>query len=224
MDALMKNLEASLERIILNPKYHDPLMLVKAVRNGILYGTKVRFPHALVMIFLFRSGTFRQKVWLIYKATRLHARNLALFALTYKSTILALNATNGGKERQFDTFLAGLTGGYFVFGRSIHSSVSQQIVIYVAARVCLAVAKLIVRPKAGPGVSAAESGWGLVTDPKIKDLLERNAWPAFASLSWACVMYIFRWHPESIQPSLRSSMTYIYVNSDHWDSLRNFIW
>jgi hypothetical protein len=41
-------LEAALERIVLNPKYHDVLTLVKGVRSGIVYGAKVRFPHALV--------------------------------------------------------------------------------------------------------------------------------------------------------------------------------
>ena len=45
---MVKSLEASLEKIVLDPKYHDVLMLVKAVRNGIVYGTKIRFPHALV--------------------------------------------------------------------------------------------------------------------------------------------------------------------------------
>ena len=40
--------QAALERIVLDPKYHDVLTLVKGVRNGIIYGTKVRFPHALV--------------------------------------------------------------------------------------------------------------------------------------------------------------------------------
>ena len=33
---------------MLDPKYHDVLTLVKGIRNGIVYGTKVRFPHALV--------------------------------------------------------------------------------------------------------------------------------------------------------------------------------
>jgi hypothetical protein len=47
MDGL-KAVEAAVERIVLNPQYHDILMLVKAVRNGIIYGCKVRFPHALV--------------------------------------------------------------------------------------------------------------------------------------------------------------------------------
>jgi hypothetical protein len=43
----------------------------------------------------------------------------------------------------------------------------------------------------------------------------RNAWPAFASLSWAMVMYLFRWHPENVQPSLRSSMHYMWVQAFH---------
>lgn len=49
MDRL-KALEAAVEKIVLNPQYHDILMLVKAVRNGIVYGCKVRFPHALVYV------------------------------------------------------------------------------------------------------------------------------------------------------------------------------
>lgn len=48
---MVKSLEASLEKIVLDPKYHDILMLVKAVRNGIVYGAKIRFPHALVYVY-----------------------------------------------------------------------------------------------------------------------------------------------------------------------------
>lgn len=40
--------KAAVERVILDPRYKDLLVLVKAVRNGAVYGTKVRFPHALV--------------------------------------------------------------------------------------------------------------------------------------------------------------------------------
>ena len=40
--------QAAAERIVLNPKYHDILTIAKAARNGAVYGTKVRFPHALV--------------------------------------------------------------------------------------------------------------------------------------------------------------------------------
>lgn len=218
-------LESALEKIILDPKYHDILTLVKGVRNGIVYGAKVRFPHALVMIFLFRSGTFRSKCWLVYKATRQHARNLGLFALVYKTSMLFLKHTSPtGKERHYDAFLAGLLGGYTVFGRTIHNSVSQQIVIYVFARVALALAKLAVQPRNVAGTPGGGGGWEVFGDGEMRRTMMRNGWPAFASLSWAMVMYLFRWHPETVQSSLRSSMSYIYVQSDHWDSLRTLLW
>ncbi len=76
--------------MILDPAHHDLLAIVKAARNGAVYGAKVRFPHALVMVFLFRSGTLRQKVDLVYRATRTHARNLAKFAVIYKGTCYVL--------------------------------------------------------------------------------------------------------------------------------------
>lgn len=38
----------TLNSIILSPQYADYLALVKAARNGAVYGAKVRFPHALV--------------------------------------------------------------------------------------------------------------------------------------------------------------------------------
>ncbi|KAK9548532.1 hypothetical protein V6Z77_008436 [Aspergillus fumigatus] len=169
------------------------------------------------MIFLFRSGPFREKVKLVLKATRQHARNLATFALIYKGSMIVLrnvNPTGVGKEGRYDSFFAGLLGGYAVFGRH-KTSITQQIVIYVFARVVLALAKLSVQPNMHPLSS-------LIT-PESRARIEANAWPVFASLSWALVMYIFRWHPETLMSSLRSSMVYIYSDSDHWDSFRNFL-
>lgn len=78
-----------------------------------------------------------------------------------------------------------------------------QIVIYVFARVALSLAKLSVEPNMHP-LSP------LIT-PEARVQISNNAWPVFASLSWALVMYIFRWHPESLISSLRSSMVYMYV-------------
>ncbi|KAL2107971.1 hypothetical protein VUR80DRAFT_4438 [Thermomyces stellatus] len=93
-------LKSAVERVVLDPQYKDVLAVVKGARNGAVYGTKVRFPHALVMIFLFRSGSVREKLWLIFRATRMHARNLATFATIYKLSLLALKkfGPNPGKE------------------------------------------------------------------------------------------------------------------------------
>lgn len=65
----------------------------------------------------------------------------------------------------------------------------------------LALAKLAIQPNMHPLSS-------LIT-PESRTKISENAWPVFASLTWALIMYIFRWHPESIVSSLRSSMTYM---------------
>jgi peroxisomal membrane protein 4 len=43
----------------MDPKLlHDLMAIIKGFRNGLVYGAKVRFPHALVMTFLFQSGSY----------------------------------------------------------------------------------------------------------------------------------------------------------------------
>ena len=168
------------------------------------------------MVFLFRSGPLRERAWIIFKATRQHALNLAKFAVLYKGGCLALQNLNGGKEESFHSFLSGLNGGYWVFGsgRGSNSSVNQQICMYVFARVVLALAKLaIVSPSDNTLVGSsydARGGRGFLNlNERQQDLVQQYSWPVFASMSWAGVMYLFRWYPDTLQPSLRSSMTYM---------------
>ena len=42
--------------IIADPQYHDYFAILKGARNGLVYGMKVRFPHALIMAILFGRG------------------------------------------------------------------------------------------------------------------------------------------------------------------------
>jgi peroxisomal membrane protein 4 len=153
-----------------------------------------------------------------------------------------LNPINSGKEGPYDTFFAGLIGGYAVFGRGRQGSVNKQvqihepplpshhfpilcphitdrltnspfqIVIFVFARVMLALARLSVSTPS-PSVPIPTFPTQLLS-PQLREKIRANAWPVFASLSWAFVMFIFRWKPDSIQPSLRSSMKYMYVSTN----------
>ena len=52
----------------------------------------------------------------IFKATKTHATNLMKYVALYKTLLLIQKKANGGKPRKFDTFFAGLVGGYIVFG------------------------------------------------------------------------------------------------------------
>lgn len=128
----------------------------------------------------------------------------------------------GGKEGPYDSLVAGLLGGYVVFGGRSRtsgkiSSVNQQIVVYVFARVVLALARLAV--KEGSGLALP-----VVSRQGTNERVSHYAWPVFASVSWGLVMWLFKTHPDELQPSMRSSMNYIYKQSDEWDGLRNFIW
>jgi hypothetical protein len=114
------------KRFILSPSPSSPGEYV-SVLIGLLFCS---------MIFLFRSGTVREKLALIFRATYTHARNLARYASIYKLTMLLLKhfGPTPGHEGRYDTFFAGLLGGYLVFGRRSKrghvSSVSKQIVIF----------------------------------------------------------------------------------------------
>lgn len=127
MTSALQSAKAAIERIILNPANHDLLAVVKAARNGAVYGAKVRFPHALVMVFLFRSGSFRQKADLVFRATRTHARNLAKFATIYKLMCYALKhyGPTPGKEGECLSFLYSCSRRGYTIHAYIHISTSR---------------------------------------------------------------------------------------------------
>jgi len=51
-------MSAALQAVLDNPRYHDYLAILKGARNGLVYGLKVRFPHALIMAILFGRGEY----------------------------------------------------------------------------------------------------------------------------------------------------------------------
>ena len=44
------DVQARLDTLVVNPDFAPLLSLVKGARNGVVYGSKVRFPHALVYV------------------------------------------------------------------------------------------------------------------------------------------------------------------------------
>ncbi len=54
--------------------------------------------------------------------------------------------------------------------------------------------------------------------------LRAHALPLQAMLVWGTVMWLFRYHPVRLQPSLRASMTYLYLDSTSWTDLRTLLW
>ncbi|KAI0048004.1 peroxisomal membrane protein 4 [Auriscalpium vulgare] len=204
---------SSIQDILADPRFHDYLAILKGARNGFVYGVKVRFPHALIMAILFGRGDWQSRLKVIFRATKNHAVNLAKFVTLYKTLLLLQRRVNGGKERPHDTFFAGLLGGYVVFGE--RNAINEQIVLYVCSRV---VASFI--PRAPSAYNLASTS-GAVVKPMPPD---SRYFSAFAAVSWGLVMYLFQHRGETIQPGMFSSMTYLYRDSERWNSLRTLLW
>ncbi|KAH9982218.1 peroxisomal membrane protein 4 [Lactifluus volemus] len=168
---------STIKAILNDPRFHDYIPILKGVRNGLVYGVKVRFPHALIMAILFGRGNWQTRLKAIFRATNKHATNLAGFVAIYKILLLLQRKLNGGKQRTHDTFFAGLLGGYFVFGE--RNAINEQIVLYVCSRV---VASFL--PRAGSPRGIATTG-----DATVKPIPPDSG---YFSIFAAAMTYLYR--------------------------------
>ena len=86
------------------------------LRNGIYYGAKIRFFHALVMTFLFREGSIKEKIKVILQLTKEHAKNLGIFVFCYKSLVCVLNNLRGSHSK-LHNLIAGAVKFYLFINR-----------------------------------------------------------------------------------------------------------
>ncbi|XP_037352651.1 peroxisomal membrane protein 4 [Talpa occidentalis] len=187
--------------LLRNRRYHAALAVLKGFRNGAVYGVKIRAPHALVMTFLFRNGSLREKLQAVLQATYTHSRNLACFVFIYKG-LCALQSHVQGETHQVHSFLSAVIGGFLVFGDN--NNINSQINMYLTSRVLFALGRLAVEKG-----YIAESKW----DP----------FPLFTGLVWGLVIWLFEYHQATLQPSLQSSMTYLYKDSNVWHDISDFL-
>ncbi|XP_038053017.1 peroxisomal membrane protein 4-like [Patiria miniata] len=189
-------------RFLNTARYKEALAVIKGLRNGAVYGVKIRAPHALVMTFLFGKGSFRQQVISILRATYTHSKNLAFYVFLYKLMLFIMRWAEG-KAHHLHPLVAGFIGGYLIFGTN--DKINSQINMYLLSRILFGFARLAVKK-------------GVISQPK------RDPFPIFAAVVWAIVMWQFASHREVLQPSLQNSMTYLYHDSNVWHGLKDFLW
>lgn len=80
--------------------------------------------------------SLKEKFRFILTATAQHAKNLAFFALVYKSVSLLLNKLRGSTH-PVHNFIGGLMGGYLVFGTN--NKVNMQVRSPVISLYCITV-------------------------------------------------------------------------------------
>lgn len=180
------------------------LTVIRGFRNGVIYGAKVRFPHALVMTLLFKSGSFESKIRSIIKATYHHAKNLGTFVAIFKGVCVLLRHLRQ-KETGTNVLLGGLIGGMIVWGDN--NAINSQINMYILSRITVGLARLAVKR-------------GYFEAPK-------HSFRIYAGVCWAIVMYLFYYEHTPrvpiLQKSLASSMSYLYLDSNEWPNTSNVI-
>eukprot|EP00004_Rigifila_ramosa_P016335 TRINITY_DN3867_c0_g1_i1.p1 TRINITY_DN3867_c0_g1~~TRINITY_DN3867_c0_g1_i1.p1 ORF type:complete len:205 (+),score=44.88 TRINITY_DN3867_c0_g1_i1:8-622(+) len=169
------------------------LAALRGFRQGAVYGVRIRLPHAVVMTFLFRTGTLQQKLKWIFDATLTHSRNLAYYVTIYKILSCAVRHITQS-DTKFAPIIAGAIGGVLVFGKD--NPVNTQINLYVFSRIFLGFVHTLVKYDTVPKISVA--------------------YPLFAGFTWACVMYLFEFEKENLQGSLQASMTELYHHADKY--------
>jgi len=178
------------------------LSCLKGFTSGFTFAVNVRFTHALVIALLFRSGSLVDKLKYIVQLSFEHASRLGCFVAGFKAVQCVL-ARVEGKRRPVHALVAGLLAGFVFFGKK--TPITSQMALYLLGRVVAGCVKLALRPLQLP-----RSVNGLLF------LLTSVLCPAFT-------MLLFRLNPRVLQPSQASSFRLIYLQSDTWKSVLDFV-
>ncbi|XP_070796045.1 peroxisomal membrane protein 4 isoform X2 [Pituophis catenifer annectens] len=161
-----------------------------------------RYQATLAVLKGFRNGAvLKEKLKAILQATYTHSKNLAYFVFTYKG-LMAMQSRMQGKKVPFQPFLAAFIGGWLVFGEN--NNINSQVNMYLLSRILFGLSRL-----------AVEKGY--IPQPK------QDPFPLFAAMVWGIVLWLFEYHRHTLQPSLQSSMTYLYDDSNVWHDVSDFL-
>jgi Peroxisomal membrane protein 24. len=173
---------------------------LRGLRNGIYYGGKVRFMHALVITILFKKGTLKDKASHIVQLTTEHAKNLGSYVFTFKA-LLYLLCRITGKRQKVNHLVSGFLSGYICFRQN--TPVNYQITLYLLSRILVG------------GAQRLADKTGILKDA--------NAYPILAAVCWALVMFLYEDDASTLQPSLKSSMDFLYRDSEQYKSWADFV-
>ncbi|CCH46461.1 Peroxisomal membrane protein 4 [Wickerhamomyces ciferrii] len=209
-----------IDALIKNPAYRELFQIIKSMRNGAVYGGRLRFAHSLVIQLLFRRTVpLDKRLKLVFKQSKDHGLILASFALVYKVLMIALKQINGGAP--INEFISGFISAMLVYGNRttvFNHSIAHQITLYCSARVLLGLGKMLAYK-----IAKTLKEEKIFKDKKlIRGNIQTNTWTLFASVSWGLVMYLHRYYPSFLQHGLESSMVYIY-DDFKWNDLRSLL-
>jgi peroxisomal membrane protein 4 len=111
----------------------DALSVLKGLRNGLEYGSRIRFVHSLIMTLLFKTLDAKS-IKQIFQNAWEHGKKLGTFVFFYKASCILLGKAFG--ERPLNSFIAGFVVGGLTFGKK--TPINYQINLYLLSRIIIA--------------------------------------------------------------------------------------
>lgn len=184
-----------IDDMIRSGKYKVLLDAIKGFRNGLVYGARIRFPHALVLNLVWSNAPYRVMARKIYEATKRHSLSLGCSGLIF-SLLRAILRKLQGEARPWHAALAGFLIGALFWGDL--SPVTVQMSMYILSRLL--------------------SGLFFILAQKYGVKLSSKAFRIYSGVLWMFVMPLFLYYGDAMQSSMRSSMKYIYEDNEKYST------
>lgn len=208
-----------LNEMIRSGKYALIFTLIKAFRQGLVYGAKVRAPHATVLELVWGSGSLQKIPGKVLRLTSTHALGLGFSSVIFTIVTRLLRALTTMTQQNRETSsslvhseaspstwwhhtVAGFLVGYFAWGNAT-SKVHQQMLIYVVSRLLVAVLQIV---SLRVGYNATPLHYRL-----------------FSGAMWALLMTILFAVPRCLQVNMRKSLEYVFLETDRFTCIRELI-
>lgn len=185
--------------LIASGDMHTFFAALKGFRNGVVYGTRVRAPHALVLNLVWSHAPYRTMPAKIFKVTRTHALSLGFSSVIYTVTLELLKALQGGAQK-WHTAVGGFLIGFIVWNDP-NNHVHIQMMMYMLSRVISALYHLVATRR----FNGAEA-------PKY-------AFRVWMGLLYAITMLLLTNAPDTLQGSMAQSLDYIFIANHKFTKL-----
>lgn len=190
---------AALERInrmIASGDFDVLFHALKGFRNGVVYGTRVRAPHALVLNLVWSKAPYSSMPAKIFKVTKTHALGLGCSAALY-ATVRGLLRYVQGTTHVWHNALAGFLIGLCFWGDP-NNGVHLQMMMYIMSRVVCALFHLITE--------------------KLSIPVHPQAYRVYMGGLWSLVILFLVYSPDKLQSSMTQSLRYIFQESGKFSS------
>ncbi|KAK7198201.1 peroxisomal membrane protein 4 [Novymonas esmeraldas] len=180
-----------INRIIASGNFDVFFTALKGFRNGVVYGTRVRAPHALVLNLVWSKSPYSSMPAKILKVTKTHALGLGNSAVVF-ALVRGLLRYVQGTTQVWHNALAGFLIGFLFWGDS-NNGVHIQMMMYMLARVVCALYQLFASRCA-------------ISAPPV-------AYRLYMGCLWCLAILFLFYSPDKLQSSMTQSLQYIFKDS-----------